>query len=105
MEPIKYAVVGTGRGKTFMHPGPELGMKLMAICDRNEKKLAICKSKYDNEDKSVELFTDYDEMLEKADIDAVVLANYFHEHADFAIKALRAGKHVLSECVAMGTLA
>mgnify|MGYP003314271431 CR=1 FL=1 len=62
---IRIGVVGTGRGKTFMHPGPELGMKLMAICDRNEKKLAICKSKYDNEDKSVELYTDYDEMLEK----------------------------------------
>ena len=105
MEPIKYAVVGTGRGKVFMHPNPELNMKLMAICDRNEKKLAICKSRYDNEDKSVELYTDYDEMLAKADIDAVILANYFHEHAEFAIKALKAGKHVLSECVAMGTLA
>ena len=104
MEPIKYAVVGTGRGRTFMHPDPSFNMKFMAVCDRNPKKLAIIKSEYDNEDKTLETYTDYDEMLEKADIDAVILANYFHEHAEFAIKALRAGKHVLSECVAMGTI-
>ena len=105
MEPIKYAVVGTGRGRTFMHPDPSFNMKFVAVCDRNPKKLAIIKSENDNEDKTLETYTDYDEMLEKADIDAVILANYFHEHAEFAIKALRKGKHVLSECVAMGTLA
>ena len=38
-------------------------------------------------------------------MDAVVLANYFHEHAPFAIKALKAGKHVMSECAACSTLA
>jgi predicted dehydrogenase len=38
-------------------------------------------------------------------MDAVVLANYFHEHAPFAIKALEAGKHVMSECAACSTLA
>ena len=30
-------------------------------------------------------------------MDAVVLANYAHEHAPFAIKAMRLGKHVFSE--------
>jgi predicted dehydrogenase len=35
----------------------------------------------------------------------VVLANYFHEHAPFAIKALGAGKHVMSECTCNATLA
>ena len=38
-------------------------------------------------------------------MDAVILANYFHEHAPFAIKALEAGKHVMSECAACNTLA
>jgi predicted dehydrogenase len=37
-------------------------------------------------------------------MDAVILANYFHEHAPFAIKALAAGKHVMSECICNGTL-
>ena len=38
-------------------------------------------------------------------MDAVVLANYFNEHAPFAIKALRAGKHVMSETSCNFTLA
>jgi predicted dehydrogenase len=38
-------------------------------------------------------------------MDAVIVANYFHEHAPFAIKALQAGKHVMSECTSAKTLA
>ncbi len=100
---IKVGVVGTGRGKTFMNPPECTGLKLAAICDRREEKLAVCKKRYDK-DGTLMTFTDYDEML-KSDIDAVILANYFNEHASFAIKALRAGKHVLSECAAINTLA
>ena len=101
---IKYAVVGTGRGGTFMNPAPHMNMKLQAVCDLNPDKLIIMKYSR-NLPEDLEVYTDYDEMLEKADIDAVVLANYFHEHAPFAIKALKAGKHVLSECAAINTLA
>ena len=38
-------------------------------------------------------------------MDAVVLANYFHEHAPFAVQALKADKHVMSETAACHTLA
>jgi predicted dehydrogenase len=38
-------------------------------------------------------------------MDAVILANYFHQHAPFAIKALKAGLHVMSECTSCKTLA
>lgn len=103
MDMIKIGVVGTGRGKVFMKPPACTGLKLAAICDRRQEKLDSIKARYDK-DGTVMTFTDYDEML-KSDIDAVVLANYFNEHAEFAIKALRAGKHVLSECVACATLA
>jgi predicted dehydrogenase len=34
----------------------------------------------------------------------VILANYYHEHAPVAIKALEAGKHVMSECAACHTI-
>lgn len=37
-------------------------------------------------------------------MDAVILANNFHEHATFAVRALEAGFHVLSETAACGTL-
>lgn len=104
MEPIKYAVVGTGRGNVFWHPAEHMNMKLTAVCDRNAEKLAIVKN-CRGLSQDLEVYTDYDEMLEKADIDAVILCNYFNEHAPFAIKALKAGKHVLSECAAINTLA
>jgi predicted dehydrogenase len=52
----------------------------------------------------VATYTDYDKFLEH-DMDAVVTANFFHQHAPFAIKALRAGKHVMSETSACKTLA
>jgi predicted dehydrogenase len=41
----------------------------------------------------------------KTDIDAVMLANYATEHTWAAVKALAAGKHVLSECMACFTMA
>lgn len=44
-----------------------------------------------------ETFTDYDEMLEKASIDAVVIVTSTALHASQAIKALNKGKHVFVE--------
>jgi len=102
--PIRLGVVGTGRGKTFMNPSEVTGFKLAAICDRNREKAELCKKKFDK-DGTVQVFTDYDEMINSGCIDAVVLANYFNEHAPFAIKALKAGVHVISECAAINTLA
>ena len=45
---------------------------------------------------------DFDELLDSG-IDAVMLCNYFHEHAEYAIKALKKGIHVLSETMAAPT--
>jgi predicted dehydrogenase len=52
----------------------------------------------------VTTYTDFGKFLEH-DLDAVVLANYFHQHAPLAIQALGAGKHVMSETMACKTLA
>ena len=49
-------------------------------------------------------YTDFDEFIHSG-IDAVVLGNYFHEHAKYAIKAFEAGVDVLSETTAAPTLA
>jgi len=57
-------------------------MKLVALCDRWEEKLQEAGKRY-----GVATYSEYDKFLEH-DMDAVVLANYFHEHATFAIKAL-----------------
>jgi predicted dehydrogenase len=96
---IRVGVVGVGRGSTFMRGASFAGMKLVALCDTWEEPLLKLGS-----DLSVATYTDYQKFLGH-DMDAVVLANYFHEHAPFAIKALEAGKHVMSECAACHTLA
>ena len=95
--PIRVGVVGVGRGQSFMRTAAETGMTLVAICDTWEERLTRV-----GQDLGVATYTDYDALLEH-DLDAVVLANYYHEHAPFAVRALEAGKHVMSECAACHT--
>ena len=98
--PIKVGIVGVGRGQTFARgAGPHLGLQLVALCDTWEERLNTLGA-----DLGVATYTDFDRFLEH-DLDAVVLANYFHQHAPFAIKALHAGMHVMSETSACFTLA
>ena len=100
MDTIKVGVIGVGRGQGFARgAGPLVGMELVALCDTWEEKLNELGKELD-----VATYTDYDKFLEH-DMDAVILANYFHEHAPFAIKALKADKHVMSETSACLTLA
>lgn len=45
----------------------------------------------------VEIYSDYDEMLERKDLDAIVVASITAAHAGQAIKAINKGYHVLCE--------
>ena len=97
---IRVGVIGVGRGESFIRGATDaVGMKLVAICDVWEERLQAAGRTH-----GVATYTDYDAFLEH-DLDAVILANYFHEHGPFAVKALDAGKHVLSETSSNGTIA
>ncbi len=97
---IRVGVIGVGRGQSFARGANEVvGMELVALCDTWEERLEEVGKRHD-----VATYTDYDAFLEH-DMDAVVLANYFHQHAPFAVKALEAGKHVMSETASNTTLA
>ena len=96
---IRVGVIGVGRGSGFARGAAQVGMELVALCDKWEEKLTAV-----GEELGVAAYTDYDRFLEH-DMDAVVLANYCHEHAPFAVKALEAGLHVMSETAACHTLA
>ncbi len=101
---IKVGVFGAGRGRVFMnHFNEPIGLELVAICDNNPAKVEVAKKGLKNPD-IVTYYEDFDEFLKHPDMEAVVLTNYFNEHAPYAIKALKAGKHVLSECCACSTL-
>ncbi|HEX2034830.1 MAG TPA: Gfo/Idh/MocA family oxidoreductase [Chloroflexota bacterium] len=98
--PIRVGVVGVRRGQSFARgAGPHLGMELVALCDVWEARLRQVGTEL-----GVATYTDYERFLEH-DLDAVILANFFHQHTPFAVKALRAGKHVMSETSACFTMA
>jgi len=97
-EVIRVGVVGVSRGMSFARGAERVGMELVALCDTWEERLLEV-----GRDLGATTYTDYARFLEH-EMDAVILANYFHQHAPFAIKALRAGLHVMSECAACHTL-
>ena len=70
-----------------------------ALCDR--KKSALDRAMADFPE--AKAFDNFDEFIESG-VDAVFLANYFHEHAKYAIRALEKGIAVLSETTAASTL-
>ncbi|NLD88284.1 MAG: Gfo/Idh/MocA family oxidoreductase [Clostridiales bacterium] len=95
---IRFGVFGCTRGQSHMKNGILAGGELVAICDKQEKILKSAQSK-DFFPKDAAIYTDFDKFIEH-DMDCVVLCNYFHEHAEYAITAMRKGKHVLSETTA-----
>lgn len=94
---IRIGVLGVGRGMS-MRATVDTGLELVALCDTWEERLVAA-----GKSLNVPTYADYSRFLEH-DMDAVILANYFHEHAPFAIQALNAGKHVMSETSACHTL-
>ncbi len=96
---IRIGVVGVRRGSSYARLASAAGVELVALCDSWQKELIKT-----GKSLGATTYTDYDRFLEH-DTDAVMLANYLHEHAPFAIEALKAGKHVLSETTACFTVA
>ena len=102
MDKVKIGVIGGGRGKSMIRYGREASnAQLVAICDFRDDVLDRMKKECGED--GISYYSDYDEFL-KHDMDAVVLANYANQHAPFAIKAMKAGKHVFSEVLPVQTL-
>lgn len=91
---LNYAVVGLGVGTAHCRGAAGAqGARLYAVCDLVDERL----QKIHEEFPDAKLFSDYDEMLADKEIDIVSVCVPSGMHADLAIKALRAGKHVLVE--------
>ncbi|MCX6030872.1 MAG: Gfo/Idh/MocA family oxidoreductase [Chloroflexi bacterium] len=101
-KPLKLAVVGGRRGASFNHALARLkeSVTFTAVCDLSEAMLASWRTEHPD----IQTFTSYDDLLEKADCDAVFICTPMLLHAGQSVKALEAGKHVLSEVVAAATL-
>ncbi|MEN8227095.1 MAG: Gfo/Idh/MocA family oxidoreductase [Bacteroidota bacterium] len=78
---------------------------VLAACDVDQQKLARFKSeaeksngeKLEGGTQAVDTYEDYKELLEREDIDAVVIATPDHWHAMIAIDAAKAGKDIYCE--------
>ena len=104
---LKIGVFGGGRGismVTALLQNEKDRAELVAVCDQLQIMLDRVKAAADEAGVEVALYTDFDEFI-KHDMDAVVLANFGHEHAPYAIKCMKMGKHVMSEVVPCETMA
>ena len=100
---VGYRGNGVGRGGSLIGCVEAAGAEVAAICDNKEVHLNFCKE-HCFKDRDVGAYLDFDSFI-KHDMDAVLLCNYFAEHAPFAVAAMKAGKHVLCETTSNITLA
>ncbi len=102
MKKIKIGIFGAGRGidiaKNLMLIED---CEIVALCDFNEKRRNDGLEKLG---KDVASFEDFDNFI-KYEMDAIVIANYFHEHTPFVIKCFEKNIHVFCECISNGTMA
>lgn len=98
MEKVKYGIIGIGNMglghlKTF-YSGKIANGECTAIADLNGAKikaaLEACPGDY-------EIFENGDELIEKASVDAIIIAVPHYDHPRLAIKALEKGIHVVCE--------
>src|ERR1700747_2463167 len=67
--------------------------QVVAVSDTRQDRLEQVKNRYP----SVEVTTDFRELLSNAKIDAIAIATPVSTHYDLALRALQSGKHVMVE--------
>lgn len=104
MKNIKIGMFGAGvRGRSFIESLLLLGCDIVALCDAKERDDEMQKTA-DLCPKKPAIYYNFDEFIEH-DMDAVILTNFFNEHAPYAIRCFEKDLHVFSECISNGTMA
>jgi predicted dehydrogenase len=92
---LKVGVIGLG-SISDLHIKPYVNSpeaKLVAFCDKNQERLETAGTLYN----VPSLYTSYQDLLANDEVEAVSICTWNSTHAEIAIAALKAGKHVLVE--------
>src|SRR5947209_406760 len=93
-ERLNVGLVGAaGRGGTFRAALEANGARIHAVCDIDADQLERCARELG----AAEKYADYEAMLDRSELDAVVIGTPQNLHVPQAIPALERGLHVLSE--------
>ena len=104
---VRIGYIGVGeRGRTHVAAGLRRDdVEIVAICDTQEDSLAHCRKQFQNAGKTLpQEYTGsldaYKKLLDRKDIDAVIIATPWQFHHPQAIDAMKAGKYVGCEVIA-----
>ena len=102
MKKIRIGVLGGCRGTSMINYCKRTAhAEVVAICDKSP--LVLERQRRLAEGMPIAFYDNFEDFI-KHDMDAVVLANYANEHAPFAIRAMKTGKHVFSEVLPVQTM-
>lgn len=91
-ERLNVACIGVG-GRGIDNVSGVSGENIVALCDVDANHLAAAAKKHPN----AALYSDWRRMLERKDIDAVVVSTPDHQHALCTAAAMQTGRHVYCE--------
>ena len=94
MNIIKFAVIGLGVGERHVDAlSRHADVSLASVCDFNSEKAKSIAEKYQIN----HWCSDWHEVLKIADLQAIVIASYDHNHAEQIISFLKRGIHIFVE--------
>ncbi len=104
MKKIKIGVFGAHRGMRMVEQVlARDDAELVAVCDKYRPSLENAGNAAKEKGMTVALYENFEDFFAH-EMDAVVLANYANEHAPYAVRLLKSGRHVMSEVLTCATM-
>ena len=99
MEKVRFGIVGLGNqgsayANSFFMKGKLENGVLTAVCDNDSKKIELFKNTVTAD---VKFFSDYKEMIDSGEIDAVLVETPHYDHPEITSYALSHGVHALCD--------
>lgn len=96
---LRWGILGAARINQYLMPAivAAENSELVAIASRRPGAAAEILTKYAPQQPTVTTYDRLDALLDNADVEAVYLPLSNHEHAEWTLRAIECGKHVLCE--------